>query len=46
MTPPRHDAVGSLRLSDRELEAMLERAAEEGARRALPTSGSAARMRC
>ena len=44
MTPPRHDAA--LRLSDHDLEAMLERAAEEGARRALPTSDSAARMPC
>lgn len=35
MTPPRHDAVGTVRLSDCELEAMLARAAEEGARRAL-----------
>lgn len=29
MTPPRHDAA--VRLSDHELEGMLERAAEEGA---------------
>ncbi len=33
MTPPRHDA--GHRLSDHELEEMLSRAAEEGARRAL-----------
>ena len=37
MTPPRHDT--GLRLSDHELEAMLERAAEEGARRALSDVG-------
>lgn len=37
MTPPRHDA--GHRLSDHELEAMLERAAEEGARRALSDVG-------
>jgi hypothetical protein len=34
MTPPRHDA-GAVRPSDAELEALLARAAEEGARRAL-----------
>ena len=34
MTPPRHDG-GAARLSDHDLEAMLARAAEEGARRAL-----------
>jgi hypothetical protein len=38
MTPPRIDA-GALRLSDAELEAMLARAAEEGARRALSDVG-------
>jgi hypothetical protein len=38
MTPPRHDA-GAVRLSDVELEAMLGRAAEEGARRALTDVG-------
>jgi Family of unknown function (DUF6127) len=38
MTPPRHDA-GAGRLSDAELEAMLARAAEEGARRALTDVG-------
>ena len=37
MTPPRHDA--GHRLSDDELEAMLERAAEGGARRALSDVG-------
>ena len=37
MTPPRHDAA--VRLSDHELEGMLERAAEEGARRALSDVG-------
>lgn len=37
MTSPRHDA--GLRLSDHELEAMLERAAEESARRALSDVG-------
>jgi hypothetical protein len=37
MTPPRHDA--GLRLSDHEFEAMLGRAAEEGARRALSDVG-------
>jgi hypothetical protein len=37
MTPPRHD-VG-VRLSDEELESMLGRAAEEGARRALSDVG-------
>ena len=38
MTPPRSDA-GSLRPSDAELEMMLARAAEEGARRALNDVG-------
>ena len=38
MTPPRNDA-GSVRVSDAELEAMLARAAEEGARRALSDVG-------
>jgi hypothetical protein len=38
MTPPRHEA-GAVRLSDHDLEAMLERAAEEGARRALSDVG-------
>ena len=38
MTPPRHDG-GAVRLSDHELEAMLARAAEEGARRALSDVG-------
>jgi len=38
MTPPRHEA-GAVRLSDHDLEAMLERAAEEGARRALSDAG-------
>ena len=38
MTPPRHDG-GAVRLSDHDLEAMLERAAEEGARRALSDVG-------
>ena len=37
MTPPRHDT--GLRLSDHELEVMLARAAEEGARRALSDVG-------
>jgi hypothetical protein len=37
MTPPRHDA--GHRLSDHDLEAMLERAAEEGARQALSYVG-------
>ena len=37
MTPPRHEAA--VRLSDHELEGMLERAAEEGARRALSDVG-------
>lgn len=37
MTPPRHDAAH--RLSDHDLEAMLQRAAEEGARRALSDVG-------
>ena len=37
MTLPRHDA--GHRLSDHDLEAMLERAAEEGARRALSDVG-------
>jgi hypothetical protein len=35
--PPRHEA--GLRLSDLELEAMLERSADEGARRALSDIG-------
>ena len=39
MTPPRHDAVGTVRLTDCELEAMLARAAEEGARWALSDVG-------
>jgi hypothetical protein len=38
MTPSRHEA-GAVRLSDHHLEAMLERAAEEGARRALNDVG-------
>jgi hypothetical protein len=38
MTPSRHEA-GAVRLSDHDLEAMLERAAEEGARRALNDVG-------
>jgi len=38
MTPPRSDA-GHVRMSDAELEAMLARAAEEGARRALSDVG-------
>jgi Family of unknown function (DUF6127) len=38
MTPPRGDA-GAVRLPDAELEAMLARAAEEGARRALSDVG-------
>ena len=42
MTPLRSDA-GAVRMSDADLEAMLARAAEEGARRAPPTSGSATR---
>ena len=46
MTPPRHDAVGSVRLTDCELEAMLARAAEEGARRALSDVGLGGRTRC
>jgi hypothetical protein len=37
MTPPRQDAA--LRAADHELEAMLARAAEEGARRALSDVG-------
>ena len=39
MTPPRHEAAGVVRMSDTELEAMLARAAEEGARRALTDVG-------
>jgi Family of unknown function (DUF6127) len=39
MTPPCHEAVGAVRLTDCELEAMLARAAEEGARRALSDVG-------
>jgi hypothetical protein len=39
MTPPRHDVTGAVRLTDCELEAMLARAAEEGARRALSDVG-------
>ena len=42
MTPPRGDA-GAVRMSDHDLEAMLERAAEEGARRALSDVGLGAR---
>jgi hypothetical protein len=38
MTPTRHEA-GAVRLSEHELEAMLGRAAEEGARRALSDVG-------
>lgn len=38
MTPPRSDA-GAVRASEAELEAMLARAAEEGARRALNDVG-------
>jgi Family of unknown function (DUF6127) len=38
MTPPRNDA-GNLRMSDAELELLLARAAEEGARRALSDVG-------
>ena len=38
MTPPRNDA-GHARLSNAELEAMLARAAEEGAKRALNDVG-------
>ena len=38
MTPTRHDP-GAGRLADHELEAMLERAAEECARRALNNVG-------
>jgi hypothetical protein len=38
MTPPRSDA-GALRASDAELEMMLARAAEKGARRALNDVG-------
>jgi hypothetical protein len=38
MTPTRHEA-GAVRLSEHELEAMLARAAEEGARRALTDVG-------
>ena len=38
MTPPRHEA-GAVHLCDHDLEAMLERAAEEGARRALNDVG-------
>lgn len=37
MTPPRQDTA--LRLSDHDLETMLERGAEEGARRALSDVG-------
>ena len=40
MTPPRSDA-GHVRMSDAELEAILARAAEEGARRA-PSSAARA----
>jgi hypothetical protein len=42
MTPPRHDAA--VRLSDDDLEAMLERAAEKGARRRISNSGSVHRL--
>ena len=38
MTPPRSDA-GAVRMSDAELEPLLARAAEEGARRALSDVG-------
>ena len=38
MTPPRNDA-GHVRMSDAELELLLARAAEEGARRALTDVG-------
>jgi hypothetical protein len=38
MTPTRHEA-GAVRLSEHDLEAMLARAAEEGARRALTDVG-------
>jgi hypothetical protein len=38
MTPPRHEAA-AVRLSDADLETMLARAAEEGARRALNDVG-------
>jgi hypothetical protein len=38
MTPPRNNA-GGVRLSDAELEILLARAAEEGARRALTDVG-------
>jgi len=38
MTPPRND-MGSVRMSDAELEILLARAAEEGARRALSDVG-------
>ena len=38
MTPPRAD-IGAVRLSEAALEAMLGRAAEEGARRALSDVG-------
>ena len=38
MTPPRND-LGAVRLAEPELEAMLARAAEEGARRALSDVG-------
>ena len=38
MTPTRHEA-GTVRLSEHELEAILGRAAEEGARRALSDVG-------
>ena len=37
-TPPRHDAGGA-RQSDADLEEMLDRAAEEGANRALSDVG-------
>jgi hypothetical protein len=38
MTPTHHEA-GAVRLSEHDLEAMLQRAAEEGARRALTDVG-------
>ena len=38
MKPPRYDQ-GSVRMPEREFEAILERAAEEGARRALADVG-------
>jgi hypothetical protein len=38
MTPTRHE-TGAVRLSEHDLEAMLERAAEGGARRALTDVG-------